>query len=164
MGHCPNGFFCYTIKKGETPEAISKKHKIGLDALLAANPYLDPANHIAGQTIVIPPCAQSQLQSYTLGEDEGLFDVLRKFSMDLKMFCTLNPGLNPLALKGGQRVNIWNPDENGKCWDTVRQGEDIVKTAKRHGVRPIVLLGANENLRPSDFVPGIKIKIPLIQS
>lgn len=157
---CDRGSF-YAIRKGETLSKIAERNGLLLDELLAANPYLNPARYVAGQVIVIPPGAPRYATAYyTLLEDEGLFDVLRKFRMDLTTFCLLNPETDPLTVRGGQRVGVRPPPAAGERWYTLRPGEDLAKTAQRHGVRVSELLGANENLRPADFTQGRRVRIP----
>jgi tetratricopeptide (TPR) repeat protein len=44
----------YTVKAGETPIGIARKNGVKLEALMAANPKLDPKRMHVGQTLVIP--------------------------------------------------------------------------------------------------------------
>jgi len=44
----------HTVKSGETPGAIAKKYGVKVDALLTANPRLDPKRLQVGQTLNIP--------------------------------------------------------------------------------------------------------------
>ncbi len=44
----------HTVKPGETPSMIARKYGVKLDALLAANPRLDPRRMRVGQSLVIP--------------------------------------------------------------------------------------------------------------
>jgi tetratricopeptide (TPR) repeat protein len=44
----------YSIKSGDTPANIARKYGVRLDALLAANPGLDPRHLKIGQTVTIP--------------------------------------------------------------------------------------------------------------
>jgi LysM repeat protein len=45
----------YTVQAGDIPETIAAKFGITIDALLAANPGIDPTNLQIGQVLVIPP-------------------------------------------------------------------------------------------------------------
>lgn len=157
---CGRGSF-YAIRRGETLVKIAQRNGLALDELLSANPYLNPARFAYGQVIVIPPPPKRDVPAhYTLEDGESLFDVLRKFRMDLTTFCMLNPDISPLTLKSGQRVGIRQPRMAGGRWYTVQPDEHLVSIAQRHGIRVSALLAANENLRPSDFVPGRKVRIP----
>jgi LysM repeat protein len=45
----------YTVQAGDIPETIAAKFGITIDALLAANPGIDPTNLQIGQVLIIPP-------------------------------------------------------------------------------------------------------------
>ena len=45
----------HTVKSGETPAAIARKYGVSLNALLKANPGLDPRRMKIGQTVNLPP-------------------------------------------------------------------------------------------------------------
>ena len=45
----------YTVQEGDIPEKIAARFNISVEALLAANPGLDPTHLTIGQTIIIPP-------------------------------------------------------------------------------------------------------------
>ena len=44
----------HTVKGGETPAFIARKYGVKVEALLAANPKLDPRRMHVGQTVIIP--------------------------------------------------------------------------------------------------------------
>lgn len=44
----------YSVQSGDTPTKIAKKFGVKLDALLAANPHLDPKRMKIGQSLTIP--------------------------------------------------------------------------------------------------------------
>lgn len=159
-GGCGNGTF-YTLRHGETLLAAACRHGLALADLLSANPYVNPNEVEAGQVIVIPPAQRAQADdAYTLGEGEGLFDVLRKFGMDLTTFCTLNQGVKPMDVQSGQTVQVKRRMERGGRWYTLGHEDTLVSVAERHGIAVSALLSANERLRPSDFVPGMPVRIP----
>ena len=45
----------HTVKAGETPGVIARKYGVKVDALMAANPKLDPRRLQVGQALIIPP-------------------------------------------------------------------------------------------------------------
>lgn len=51
---CPAGTTSYTIRAGDTFYAISRRFNVSLDALMAANPGVDPDRLFIGQIICIP--------------------------------------------------------------------------------------------------------------
>jgi LysM repeat protein len=42
------------VKSGDTPRSIARKYGVSPDALLAANPGLDPRHMKIGQTVTVP--------------------------------------------------------------------------------------------------------------
>lgn len=54
---CPIGSMPYTIKAGDTFFAIARTFGISLDALIAANPGVDPDRLFIGQVICVPSAA-----------------------------------------------------------------------------------------------------------
>lgn len=44
----------YVIKRDETLKEIAGRFGITLEELLQMNPYLNPAYHLVGQTILVP--------------------------------------------------------------------------------------------------------------
>ena len=111
MGCCVSGRF-YIIGRGETLLSIARRCGLTLSALLAANPYLNPARYMSGQVVVIPADRPAHGTSrYTLGPDDKLVQVLRKFSMDVTTFCMLNPGLCPMDVRPGMTVTVFSNAE-----------------------------------------------------
>jgi len=105
-GCCTMGRF-YVIKRGDTLSRIAARTGVDMVQLLAANPYLNPAYYIPGQVIVLPKKRTvQQLRRYTLGPEDGLVSVLKKFHMDVTTFCALNPGLCPMDARPGMSVNV----------------------------------------------------------
>lgn len=51
----PTGSQTYTVQSGDIPETIAAKFGITTEALLAANPGVNPNNLQIGQVLVIPP-------------------------------------------------------------------------------------------------------------
>jgi len=52
--NCPSGSTCYTVQKGDTFYSISKSLKVSLNALVKANPGINPDALLPGQSICIP--------------------------------------------------------------------------------------------------------------
>lgn len=156
-GGCARGAF-YIIRRKDTLYRIARRFCISVNLLLEANPYLNPAMYIAGQVIVIP-LSKKSICSYTLAEGERLIDVLKKYDMDLSMFCALNPKADPIRLCE-QRVFV-----RKKCGlkyrrYTMKQGDTIASVAGKRGISAGCLLTANKDKSPSSFVPGAVIKVP----
>ncbi len=50
----------YTVKSGDIPETIAAQFGITVEALLAANPTMDPRNLQVGQVLIIPVSAEGE--------------------------------------------------------------------------------------------------------
>jgi LysM repeat protein len=48
----------YSVQSGDTPSSIARKHNVSLNALLSANPGVDPRHLKIGQVLKIPPASQ----------------------------------------------------------------------------------------------------------
>ncbi len=157
-GGCGKGVF-YTIKKGETLFRIAKRAGICVDTLLQSNPFLNPSRYIPGQVIILP-LPEQLLAYYTLGKNEKLASILRRYDMDVSTLCAMNPGVNPLKLREGQRVIVRKMQPFGRRY-TVQPGDTLVSVADKFGLRVSSLLAANRDFRPGAFVPGVTLHIPL---
>lgn len=51
----PTAARTHTVRAGETPAAVARKYGVRLEALLAANPKLNPRRLQVGQALIIPP-------------------------------------------------------------------------------------------------------------
>ncbi|MGE5493791.1 MAG: LysM peptidoglycan-binding domain-containing protein [Burkholderiales bacterium] len=156
-GGCGRGVF-YAIRRGDTLYRIAKRRGITVETLLNSNPFLNPSHYVPGQVIVLP-IARQLIAYYTLGRNEKLSDVLRRYDMDISTFCTLNPGVNPLKLREGQRVKVRKSRELGRRY-TVKEDDTLVSVADAFGIRVSSLLAANRDFKPSEFVPGVVLRIP----
>jgi LysM repeat protein len=101
-GACSRGVF-YTLRSGDTLLRVAQRGGSTMRQLLAANPYLNPGRYVPGQVIVVPACGGGT-RVYTLQPGERLFDVLRRFRVDISTFCSLNPGQKPMDVRPGQTV------------------------------------------------------------
>ncbi len=156
-GGCGCGVF-HTIRRGETLLRIAKRSKISVETLLSYNPYLNPSYYLPGQVIVLPYSGQT-IAYYTLGKNERLADVIKRYGMDISAFCALNPKADPMALKEGVRVRVRKEHAPGMRY-TVKQGDTLVSVADRFGLRVSGLLAANRDFKPGEFKPGLVLRIP----
>jgi LysM repeat protein len=101
-GACRCGVF-YVLRRGDTLWRVAERFEMTMKQLLDANPYLNPARYMPGQVIIIP-VRPGGSGAYTLQPGERLFDVLRRFRVDISTFCNLNPGVRPMDVEPGQTV------------------------------------------------------------
>jgi peptidoglycan endopeptidase LytF len=105
---CPGGFQ-YINKPGDTYYSIAKKYNVTVDALIAANPGVNPNNLQVGQTICVPntppmPCPGGRF--YTIVAGDTLYSLAKKFNTTVDAIIAANPGINPYNLQVGQVICI----------------------------------------------------------
>ncbi|WMM24272.1 LysM peptidoglycan-binding domain-containing protein [Tissierella sp. MB52-C2] len=110
---CPNGML-YTIKAGDTFFRIAQTHGVSLNALIAANPGVDPNRLFIGQVICIPTSGPgptpgtcpSGTTSYTIRSGDTLFILAQRFNTTVEAIIRANPNINPNNLQVGQIICI----------------------------------------------------------
>ncbi len=107
---CPNGFL-YTIRAGDTLFALSQRFNVSVQAIINANPGIDPNNLQIGQVICIPqmappmpPCPNGFY--YTIRAGDTLFALSQRFNVPVQEIINANPGIDPNNLRIGQVICI----------------------------------------------------------
>lgn len=108
-GPCPGGYL-YTIKAGDTVYGISRRAGIVPQALLAANPGLDPYRLRIGQRICVPAPLPEQCPGgafpYQIKSGDTLYSIARRYNTSVESIIGLNPGINPEFLGVGSFICI----------------------------------------------------------
>ena len=108
---CPPGSITYTIQSGDTLFTIATRYNVTVNAILAANPGLDPNNLRVGQIICIPggtPTCPPNTTSYTVKAGDTFFRIARAHNVSLDALLAANPGIDPDRLQVGQVICIPN--------------------------------------------------------
>ncbi|MCK9445132.1 MAG: LysM domain-containing protein, partial [Tissierellaceae bacterium] len=167
----------YAVRSGDTLFSIAQMFNIPLATLMAANPGVDPNNLRVGQLICIPremppPISCPGGTVYTVGPNDNLGTVLLRFNISVMDLRAGNPNVNLDMLTQGQRLCILPHEDRGcPCPPGTRQyvivegdipqsGSTVAALAQKFGVSISVLMTANANLSPSDFVVGRTICAP----
>jgi len=108
---CPEGTFAYTIRQGDTFFAIARRFNVSLEALIRANPNVDPDALLVGQRICIPgamppPECPAGTRPYTIRQGDTFFALAQRFNTTVEAIQRANPGVDPNALQIGQRICI----------------------------------------------------------
>lgn len=103
---CP-GFF-YTIVAGDTLFSIAARNNTTVQAILQANPGLDPNRLFIGQQICIPVQQQPVCPGfiYMIVAGDTLFSIARRYNVSVDLILAANPGLDPDRLFIGQQICI----------------------------------------------------------
>lgn len=107
---CPNGFY-YTIRAGDTLFLLAQRFGVTVQAIINANPGIDPNNLRIGQTICIPrpvspvpPCPNGFY--YSVRQGDTLFLIGQRFNVSVQAIMRANPGIDPNNLMIGQLLCI----------------------------------------------------------
>ena len=104
---CPLGSLPYNINPGDTLKSIANRFDTSVEALLEANPTINPYNLIVGQRICItqrfsnPPNCPTR-NFYVVRQGDTLFNIARSFNTEINEIAALNPGISANNLFSGQ--------------------------------------------------------------
>lgn len=162
---CPNGFM-YTIMPGDTIYRLSLRFNVSVDAILRANPGIDPDNLRIGQRICIPikpipECPNGFL--YIIQPGDTFYKLAQRFGVSVDAIIAANPGVNPNNLQIGQRICIPIrpiPECPGGFPYIIRAGDTFYKLAQRFGVSVNDIIAANPGVNPNNLQIGQRVCIP----
>jgi LysM repeat protein len=163
---CANGS-PYTVQPGDNFYAIAQRHHISLDALLAANPGVNPDRLQVGQQICIPtappPPTTCPGPTYTIRPGDTLYRLAQSHGTTVEAIISANPGINPNALRVGQVLCL--PPSGVSCAGgtvyRVRPGDTLYGIASRFAVTVAGILHANPGLSINSILyPGQAICVP----
>jgi|LSQX01.1.fsa_nt_gb peptidoglycan endopeptidase LytF len=164
---CPAGAL-YAIQAGDTLFALAQRFNTTVNAIIAANPGIDPNNLRIGQVICIPlstqlpPCPGNTL--YIIGVGDTIFTIAQRFGTSVQAIITANPGIDPNNLIIGQVICIPEvvptPPCPGGTLYTIRPGDTIFALAQRFGTTVQAIIAANPGIDPLRLQVGQVICIP----
>lgn len=109
---CPVGSMPYTIKAGDTFYLIARTFGISVDALMVANPGINPNRLHIGQVICVPtspgptPACPAGTRSYTVQAGDNFYALSIRFNTTVAAIQIANPTVNPNDLRIGQQICI----------------------------------------------------------
>lgn len=166
-GACPGGFL-YTIRAGDTFFSIANRFNISVDALVQANPGVDPDRLQIGQQICVPTAPPAQCPGgffYTIRAGDTFFGLAARFNVSVQQLINANPGVDPNRLQIGQQICIPTqapgpgPCPGGFLY-TIRAGDTFFSLAARFNVTVQQLAAANPGVDPNRLMIGQQICIP----
>ncbi len=156
----------YEVRRGDTLWDISRKFKVDMQTLIAAN-GLSGNTIRPGQMLYIPGRVQASsggqaarvTTTYRVSRGDTLWDISRKFNVDVKTLTAAN-GLRNNTIRPGQVLNIPGSDAVGEqglrtTVYQVRRGDTLWAIAARYGVCPGDLqvwnnISSGQVIRPGD--------------
>ena len=111
----------YTVADGDTVWSVAKRLGVSPDALVAANPGLDPRRLSIGQRLAAPagadgslvaqarprPAAQATAaRAHTVAEGDNFWSVARQHGVTVAALTQANPGVDPTRLRIGQGLAL----------------------------------------------------------
>ncbi|MDK2820187.1 MAG: peptidoglycan DL-endopeptidase LytF, partial [Clostridia bacterium] len=149
---CPSGTFPYTIKSGDTLWKLAQQYNTTVEAIMAANPGVDPNNLQIGQVICIPsvqppkPCPPGSF-AYTIKSGDTLWKLAQQYNTTVEAIMAINPGIDPNNLQIGQVICIPSvqppkPCPPGTFPYTIKPGDTCYSLAQRFNTTVSAIIAA----------------------
>ena len=110
LQQCPPGTFAYTVQAGDTFFGLAQRFGTTVDAIIRANPGVDPNRLMIGQRICIPGAPPGACPpgtfAYTVQAGDTFFSLAQRFGTTVDAIMRANPGVDPNRLMIGQRICI----------------------------------------------------------
>lgn len=168
----------YTVQWGDWLNKIASQLGVTTQALLAANPGINPNLISPGQVLNVPgattPSATStpttpftpptNPSTYTVQRGDWIYAIARKFGVSVAALLAANPGINPNFVFPGQVLNIpggATPDTtpSGNTY-TVQPGDTLFSIAVRFKTTTYALQIKNNLANPNFIYPGQVLILP----
>ena len=155
----------YKIKAGDTIYGLAQKYNISVNAILQANPGVNPDNLQIGDSICIPVdtdfCEDGEI--YTIKGGDTIGKLALEYGVSVNEILAANPNINPNRLQIGQKICI--PESKIDCpmnqFYIIQPGDNLYALAKEFNVPYEALLNANPQLTdPANLTVGQKICVP----
>jgi LysM repeat protein len=179
-GACPPGTAPYTVRAGDVLYRIAAQNNTTVQAILAANPGLDPERLFIGQQICIPgaqpippptttPCSAGTIP-YIIKAGDTLARIAVQYNTTVNAIINVNPGIEPTRLAIGQQICIPRnqppvftgcPQDN---YYVITAGDTLYMIAQYFNTSVSELLRVNPGINPNTLRVGQAICIPVAPS
>jgi LysM repeat protein len=142
-----------------------------LTNLLATEPPITNAQVLPEPPAPQPTPAPSAVQEYTVARGDSFYSIGKKFGLSANAIAKANPGIDPIRLKVGQKLQVpagaaagpaaSTPELGRSAADTyvVKSGDTLSRIARTHNVSLGALREVNA-LKTDRIYPGQKLKLP----
>lgn len=105
---CPGGIL-YTVLAGDTIYSIAQQYNTTVQAILTANPGINPNNLQIGQVLCLPvpeppPCPGGFF--YQIQSGDTFYGLANRYGLTVQEIMAANPGVDPNNLQIGQEICI----------------------------------------------------------
>lgn len=165
---CVNGT-PYFVKSGDTFYSIARRFNVSADALLAANPGVNPDQLQVGQQVCIPtlptPTITCPGPTYTIRPGDTLYSLAQSRGTTVQAILVANPGVNPNALQVGQILCLPSGGAVSCAGGTIyriQPGDTLYGISRRFDVTVARILTANPGISTSSvLIPGQLLCVPI---
>ncbi len=179
----------YTVQWGDWLNKIAAQFGVSTQAIIAANPGINPNMIYPGQVLKIPSssapaptnapggttptptAAPTGPTTYTVQRGDWIYAIARKFGVSVAALQAANPGVNPNFVFPGQVLNIpasgtsgttppgTTPSGSGSTY-TVQPGDTLFSIAVRFKTTTYAIQIRNNLANPNFVYPGQVLIIP----
>lgn len=155
----------YIVQPGDTLYSIAMKHNTTLDAIIAANPGINPSMIFPGQIVIIPnSTTPPQGSEYIVKSGDTLYGIAARHNVDLHQLIAINGIKPPYIIYPGQKIiipGVAKPPQPGEGQVyVVKTGDTLYSIAKKFNVSLEDLIRINNLSNPDQISPGQKLRIP----
>ena len=169
--HCPSGGFI-NIRPGDTLSSLARRYNTTVQAIVAANPGINPNNLSIGELICIPttpgrpfpePCPNGS-STYVIQSGDTFYSIARRSNISVAALLAANPDINPDILQVGQPICVPTlPTPTITCPGptyTIRPGDTLFSLARTLGFTIQAILAANPGINPNSLEVGQILCLP----
>ncbi|MBI5667970.1 MAG: LysM peptidoglycan-binding domain-containing protein [Chloroflexi bacterium] len=167
----------YVVQLGDSLWSISRQFGVSIEALMTANPGVNPNTLVVGQTLRLPtgsgaaPAPALSPARYTIQPGDTLSAIAIQHNTTVDELLRLNPGLNPRELRAGQVLNLTETtgaepqavnssvEATGTQTYTVQLGDTLSGIALATGVPLETLIALNEPINPRELRVGQVLRL-----
>ncbi len=171
---CPGGTV-YTIIPGDSYYGLARRFNVTVNAIVVANPGVDPNNLQIGQKICIPAPPAGNCPGgflYTIKAGDTYYAIAQRYGTVVPALIAANPGVDPNRLAIGQVICVPAPRPTptptptplpcpGGQLYTIKAGDTLYALANRFNTTVAAIRRANPGIDPTQLMIGQVICIPV---